>query len=237
MIIICFCYKGSKNCFKSIKRLNKIHLFGISFSFRSIKNKKEVFYSNLYVLFILKLYSSVTGIAYMNHLPKDGKEPVERYTSPTPLTLCEMKPKSTSILKAFFTCFSHQVFDALSKMCTVMVCMSIAAGVFLFSGLLLVVLSIRGGPNTVQVDLNETQFDTVCRKFGRRVIFILGNLIKCNGYEARQVSLLFFVVVFVRSLNSVTVHNVEQHRFPVVFNKRAGQFLANRAAEAFFPRY
>ena len=102
MIIVCFCYKGSKNCFKIIKRLNKIHLFGISFSFRSIKNKKEVYYSNLYVLFILKLYSSVSGIAYMNHLPKDGKEPVERYTSPTPLTLCEMKPKSTSILKAFF---------------------------------------------------------------------------------------------------------------------------------------
>ena len=67
-----------------------------------------------------------------------------------------MKPKSTNMLRLFFTYFSYQVFDALSKMCTVMVCMSIAAGVFLFSGLLLVVLSIRGEPNTVEVDLNQT---------------------------------------------------------------------------------
>ena len=85
-------------------------------------------------------------------------------------------------------------------MCTVMVCMSIAAGVFLFSGLLLVVLSIRGEPNTVEVDLNQT-YNAVCRKFGRWVIiFTLGIVIKCNGYEARQVSLLFFALVFVRSL-------------------------------------
>ena len=69
------------------------------------------------------------------------------------------------------------------------------------------------------------------------MIFILGIVIKCNGYEARQVSLLFFALVFVRSFNSVTVHNVEWHRFLVVFNKRAGQFLANRTAEASFPRY
>ena len=37
-----------------------------------------------------------------------------------------------------------------------MVCMSIAAGVFLFSGLLLVVLSIRDEPNIVEVELNQT---------------------------------------------------------------------------------
>ena len=60
------------------------------------------------------------------------------------------------MLKVFFSCSSYQVFDALSKMCTVMVCMSIAAGVFLFSGLLLVVLSIRGEPNTVEAELNQT---------------------------------------------------------------------------------
>ena len=37
-----------------------------------------------------------------------------------------------------------------------MVCVSIAAGVFLFSGLLLVVLSIIGESNTVEVELNQT---------------------------------------------------------------------------------
>lgn len=53
----------------------------------------------------------------------------------------------------------------------------------------------RGGPQSNLV------YNVVCRKFDRRVIFTPRHIvIKCNCYEARQISLLFFAFVFVCSL-------------------------------------
>ena len=49
------------------------------------------------------------------------------------------------------------------------------------------------------------------------IIFTLGIVIKCNGYEARQVSLLFFALVFVRSLwtqwQCTTLNSIDSSSF------------------------
>ena len=69
------------------------------------------------------------------------------------------------------------------------------------------------------------------------MIFILGIVIKCNGYEARQVSLSFFALVFVRSLwtqwQGTTLNGIDSSSF----STREQVNLVNRAAEAPFPRY
>lgn len=49
------------------------------------------------------------------------------------------------------------------------------------------------------------------------IIFTLGIVIKCNGYEARHVSLLFFALVFVRSLwtqwQCTTLNSIDSSSF------------------------
>ena len=51
------------------------------------------------------------------------------------------------------------------------------------------------------------------------IIFTLGIVIKCNGYEARQVSLLFFALVFVRSLwtqwQCTTLNSIDSSSFSI----------------------
>ena len=69
------------------------------------------------------------------------------------------------------------------------------------------------------------------------IIFTLDIVIKCNGYEARQVSLSFFALVFVRSLwtqwQCTALNSIDSSSF----STREQVNLVNRAAEAPFPRY
>ena len=63
--------RRSKNCFKSIKRLHEVHLFGISFSFPSIKNKTKLYYTNLIQL-ICPVYSQALFLGQWNSLSRGG---------------------------------------------------------------------------------------------------------------------------------------------------------------------
>ena len=71
MILICFCFDVQKIVLKASNVCMKFIFLGISFSFPSIKNKTEVYYTNLIQL-ICPVYTQALFLGQWNSLSRGG---------------------------------------------------------------------------------------------------------------------------------------------------------------------